>query len=121
MSGMGMTSAQRVALTAVVNHIATCGSAPSIRVLASELDCSPTNARHLIGSLVERGQLERAAGGGIQLPASLAAPLVQRLAAFCRDHGESFAAVLHDAVAIHLDQLEGNPEWTAIAAEMVSE
>jgi len=104
---VGMTTAQRRALNGVIGYFAVHGRAPSLRLLANQLGCATSNARRLVDGLVERGHLLKVARGGISLPAHLDGDLAKRLCNFCCERGEDVGAVIHDAIMLHLDQIEG--------------
>lgn len=104
---MGLTAAQARCLDAVIHHVELHGVTPSFGALANSLDCNKSNVQRYVTALIERGHLERAAGGGIALPLSLPPYLARRLAGFCRARGENIPSVMHDAISLHLDALAG--------------
>ncbi len=112
-AGMGLTAKQRVALDAVVLHVALHGAMPSRAVLAAQLGCNKNNAQRLITQLIIRAELHSASPGGVlagfgsagvavYVPSDIAA----RLARYCAANGERVPAVVADAIALHLDALE---------------
>lgn len=107
-----MTSTMKRALDAIVSFIGLHGAVPSIRSLAHDLGCAPTNAQRLIGCLEERGAVTRLSGGVLAIGgggvAIILPPHVARaLALFCEQRGESISAVAADAITLHLDIFEG--------------
>lgn len=112
-SSMGLTPRMKDALDAITRHVALHGVMPSRSSLASALGCNKTNAVRLIGSLIERGEVNSLTPGGplsgfgrdgiaVLVPAHIAAPL----AMYCADNSERIAAVVADAITLHLDQLD---------------
>ena len=121
-SGMGMTDRQAKALKALTAFVGRHGVMPSRTQLAQALGCSKNNAVQLITRLTERGELNSLTPGGplsgfgrgsvvVLLPPHLAA----KLAAYCADHDERVAAVVADAIALHLDVLTPVDESSAVA------
>lgn len=115
--GMGLTPRMKAALDAIVTHVGLHGVMPSRSMLASALACNKNNANRLMTSLVERGEINSLTPGGaltgfgsagiaVFIPAHLAA----QLAGFCAINSEKITAVVADAIALHLDQLDGSVE-----------
>jgi DNA-binding transcriptional regulator YhcF (GntR family) len=101
------------ALQAITAHVAMHGVMPSRRSLATALGCNPNNANRLMGSLVERGEVNSVSTGGalsgfgrdgvaVFVPSHIAA----QLAAFCLANSEKIGAVVADAITLHLDHCE---------------
>jgi DNA-binding transcriptional regulator YhcF (GntR family) len=108
-----LTKRMLEALQAITAHVAAHGVMPSRRSLAAALGCNRNNANRLMGSLVERGEVNSVSTGGalsgfgrdgvaVFVPSHIAA----QLAAFCLANSEKIGAVVADAIALHLDQLE---------------
>lgn len=114
LSTMGLTPRMKAALEAITVHVSLHGVMPSRRSLAIALNCKPNNANRLMGSLIERGEINSLTPGGaltgfgrdgvaVFIPAHMAA----QLASFCAANSEKITAVVADAIALHLDQLGG--------------
>lgn len=112
-AAVGLTVKQAAALDAITVFVGRHGVMPSRRQLAAELGCGVDNAQQLITRLIERRHLSTLTAGGqlsgfgqdgvaVFVPAHLAA----QLAAFCAARSERVTAVVADAIALHLDQLE---------------
>lgn len=119
---IGLTARMKDALEAITAHVAMHGAMPSRRSLAAALDCTANNANRLIGSLVERGEVNSVSTGGalsgfgregvsVFVPAQVAA----QLAAFCLANSERISAVVADAITLHLDQAEAHAALEEIA------
>lgn len=64
LSTMGLTPRMKAALEAITVHVSLHGVMPSRRSLAIALDCKPNNANRLMGSLIERGEINSLTPGG---------------------------------------------------------
>jgi repressor LexA len=107
-----LTDRQRGVLAFITARLAAGGEAPSYEEIAAGCGLgSRGQVAAIVAALVERGHL-------VQLPhkkRSLALPAVAslppglraRLAAYCAARGESDADVIADAIALHLDIVEG--------------
>jgi hypothetical protein len=107
---IGLTAAMKDALDVIVGFIGRHGAAPSLELLAAELGCGKSNAQRLVDSLHERGAITRSARGLIALGSGgvsvvVPADVAARLAVYCAAHGEPLAAVVADALLLHLDAL----------------
>lgn len=111
----GLTACQAHALDVIKGLINGTGRSPSIREIVRALGIgSYGRAQELVNALVERGHLDRipnrartltirSPDDGVRLP-----PDLQRtLTAYCAANGEDPASVVADAVALHLDELNG--------------
>jgi hypothetical protein len=110
---IGLTKRMKAALEAITSRVAMHGAMPSRSMLAQALGCNRNNANRLMGSLVERGEVNSVSTGGalsgfgrdgiaIFVPAHVAA----HLAAFCLVNQERISAVVADAITLHLDQCD---------------
>jgi DNA-binding transcriptional regulator YhcF (GntR family) len=122
-----LTRRMKEALEAIMAHVANHGAMPSRSSLAAAIGCNRNNANRLMGSLVERGEVNSVSTGGalagfgrdgvaIFVPPHIAA----QLAAFCLANSEKISAVVADAITLHLDQFEGStdaPAWAKDGAE----
>jgi hypothetical protein len=108
-----LTKRMKEALDAITQHVALHGAMPSRSSLAASIGCNRNNANRLMGSLVERGEVNSVSTGGalagfggegvaIFVPAHVAA----QLAAFCLANSERVSAVVADAISLHLDQMD---------------
>lgn len=109
-----LTQRMKDALDAITAHVALHGVMPSRSSLAAAIGCNRNNANRLIGSLVERGEVNSVSTGGalagfgrdgvsVFVPSHIAAAL----AGFCHANSEKVSAVVADAITLHLDQCEG--------------
>lgn len=124
---MGLTQRMKDALDAVTKHVALHGSMPSRRQLASEIGCNPNNAQRLIKSLIERGELNSMTAGGpltgfghSGIAVFVPHHLMSHLADFCASRGETIQSVVADAIALHLDELDGAMNGAAPGVEALS-
>ncbi|MBR0962215.1 LexA family protein [Bradyrhizobium japonicum] len=116
---IGLTRAQRKCLEIIKSHIKQFGQAPSYREIATMFGFKSTGrVTELLHALQERGWItflpNRAHSitvlekptprtGGYQLPLALDAALRR----YCTEHGEKPEDVVADAVALFLDEAEG--------------
>lgn len=113
MSALGLTTKQRETLEFIEGVIARTGVAPTYREIAAGTGVRLSRVGVLIAQLKERGAVDYAPRRSRSLlvlgerSTTLPAGLAQRLARFCAANGESQSAVIHDAVALHLDAIEG--------------
>ncbi|NEU95073.1 ABC transporter permease [Bradyrhizobium sp. UFLA 03-164] len=114
---MGLTARMVDALKAITEFVGRHGAMPSRSALAGVMGCSKNNANRLMDSLVERGELTAvkrrgwvavAGFGGDGVMISVRSHTAARLAAYCAANSEKLTAVADDAIALHLDQLEGD-------------
>lgn len=110
----GLTPRQRDAYQFIARYIdAHDGVGPSLDDISAALgNQSRSTAHRLVTSLMQRGLIQRfgrtarsiaiVARPAVTLPSHIHA----RLERFCVDQKERFDAVLADAVALHLDELE---------------
>lgn len=111
----GLTPRMAEALGFIARRIEADGTPPSLQEIASELGIgSRMRARELLRGLRERGHIDWIDGRERSLRilppegiGGLDAVLSERLATFCASRGERVADVIADAVALHLDSLEG--------------
>lgn len=106
----GLTRKQQRALDFIRLYIHKHGVAPSYQEMVAPLGYKSKNAIHcLVRALEERGHIVRRSAGArtialadgptYRLPPDLQAALDRH----CREHGDTAACVVVDAVALHLD------------------
>src|SRR5262249_10653035 len=109
---MGLTAQMKRAFEGIMAFVGRHGAAPSLQSIADEVGVNKSKAASLVKSLHERGYVTCSGRGSIALgtggvsivvPAEIAAKLAQ----FCAAKDERVSAVVADAIALHLDQLEG--------------
>lgn len=113
MSGYGLTPRQLQALDFVRGAIARDPWPPSVREVAAALGTGVSSAQRLLTELRRRGHIDWIPGARRSLrlagtvPLFPEGPLAARLDRHCAATGDRPADVIADAVALHLDELEG--------------
>lgn len=111
---MGTTNRQQDAFAFIERYIVEHGSSPTVREIAGELGLSSNSRAHrLLCDLKERGRIKWKPNRrrSITITAdcqqfTLPSDLDTKLRRYCMAHGEVASAVVADAVAQHLDQME---------------
>jgi DNA-binding transcriptional regulator YhcF (GntR family) len=116
----GITPAMKKTLDALVEFIGLHGAVPSVRALAAVLEQSPTTVNCSLQYLVERGHITRGkytlALGGAGVAVIVPADVASALARFCAKRSESLSAVVADAVALHIDQVDASDPASSVEA-----
>jgi len=111
---MGTTGRQQDAFAFIERYISRHRKSPSLREIADELGLkSPGRVQSILCNLKDRGLVDwmpRRARSIVITPTSmqftLSIFLEEKLRRYCMAHGEVASAVVADAVALHLDQME---------------